>query len=224
MNPSLVENQTHDEEGGIVDANGIELQKLDSLVTSAHNINFQHRLDSSQLPEVNANEDNVTEDEEEDILGLKYALFWLSIVTAFIAVLSDAIASSIENAGKSYKISSVFLSVIVLPIVGNAAEHASAVIFAIKNKLDISIGVAVGSSTQIAVLVIPTLVILGWMMGHPVTLDFGFFEGMTLLLTVILTGFAIKDGSSNYLTGLVLITAYFVVAGGFLVCVDENLD
>jgi Ca2+:H+ antiporter len=87
-----------------------------------------------------------------------------------------------------------FISVIVLPIVGNAAEHASAVMFAMKNKMDIALGVAVGSATQIALFVIPFCVLVGWAMDLPLDLNFHVFETLTLVLTVLTVGENWFDG------------------------------
>jgi Ca2+:H+ antiporter len=82
----------------------------------------------------------VEEEEEEDILGFNYSLVWLALITVGIAFLSDALAETIQGAADSAGISGVFLSAIILPIVGNAAEHAGAVMFAVKNRLDLTIG------------------------------------------------------------------------------------
>lgn len=168
------------------------------------------------------------EEEDEDVLGFSYALFWLAVLTVFIALLSDAMVGSIEATSKH--VSGFFLSAVVLPIVGNAAEHAGAVMFAMKvrgpstlvpprschinphspylatfpishallpsphpqNKLDLSLGVAIGSSTQIALMVLPLLVVLGWLLGKPMSLNFHQFETATLMTTVIIVTFAIK--------------------------------
>ncbi len=164
------------------------------------------------------------EEEEEDELGFYNALFWLGAMTVLIALLSDAISASIQDAADSAGISGVFISAIILPIVGNAAEHAGAVMFAVKGKLDLSLGVAIGSSTQIALCVLPLLVIIGWMMEKEMTLNFGGYEATTLLISVISVTFAIKDGQSNWLVGATLIGAYIVIAIGFWAHVNEPLD
>jgi calcium/proton exchanger cax len=164
------------------------------------------------------------DEEEEDLLGFTNAIIWLGIITVFIAILSDAISASIEDAAGSMGISSVFIAAIILPIVGNAAEHAGAVMFAVKGKLDLSLGVAIGSSTQIALCVLPLLVILGWMGGYDLSLDFGGFEAGTLLLSVISVTFAIKDGHSNWLLGMTLVAMYIVIAIGFWAHDNEDLN
>jgi Ca2+:H+ antiporter len=180
----------------------------------------ENLIDSTEKGEAGGEE----EEEEKDMLGFHYALFWLGVITVLIAILSDALASTIQDAASSCGISGVFLSVIVLPIIGNAAEHAGAVMFAVKNKLDLSLGIAIGSSTQIAVLVIPLLVVIGWCGDYDLSLDFGSYEAFTLLLTVIAVTFAIKDGTSNWLMGLVLVFAYFVISAGFWAHYDQSLD
>ena len=101
-------------------------------------------------------DDDDEEEEEEDILGVKYALFWLAVITAFISVLSDVVVDNIQTAAVDLKIPKLFIAAIVVPIIGNAAEHASAIVFALKNKLNITLGVAVGSSCQIALMVMTT--------------------------------------------------------------------
>lgn len=161
-------------------------------------------------------------DEEEDVLGFNFAIVWLGIITIFIAILSNSMVECIEATAE--KVSGFFLSAIVLPIVGNAAEHASAVMFAMKNKLDLSLGVAVGSSTQIALMVLPSLVIFGWILDKPMSLNFHQFETATLVISVITVTFAIKNGTSNWLLGAILIGAYVIIATGFLVHNNESLD
>ena len=162
------------------------------------------------------------EEEEEDILGFNYSIIWLAIITIFISFLSNFLVESIEATAEN--VSGFFLSAIVLPIVGNAAEHASAIVFAMKNKLDLAMGVAVGSSTQIAVFVLPFLVLVGWVLDKPMSLNFRAFETSTLFLSVVTVTFAIKNGTSNWLVGATLIAAYVVIATGFLVHNNETLE
>ncbi len=164
------------------------------------------------------------EEEEVDLLGYSYSLVWLAVITVFIAFLSDAISASIQDAADSAGISGIFLAAVVLPIVGNAAEHAGAVMFAMKDKLDLSLGVAIGSSTQIALLVLPLLVLLGWMMDKDMNLNFGAFESATLFLAVVSVTFAIKDGTSNWLVGLTLCAMYIVIAAGFWAHNNDSLS
>ncbi|KAG0501857.1 hypothetical protein HPP92_001929 [Vanilla planifolia] len=117
-----------------------------------------------------------------------------------------------------------FISVILLPIVGNAAEHASAIMFAIKDKLDITLGVAIGSSTQISMFLIPFCVVIGWMMGKGMDLNFQLFETATLFITVLVVAFMLQEGTANYFKGLMLILCYLIVVASFFVHVDPALN
>lgn len=170
----------------------------------------------------NGAEGDDDDEEEDDILGFNFSIVWLAVITIFISFLSTFLVESIEATAEH--VSGFFLSAIVLPIVGNAAEHASAIVFAMKNKLDLALGVAVGSSTQIAVFVLPFIVLCGWIADKPMSLNFHQFETATLLLSVITVTFAIKNGKSNWLVGATLIAAYVVIATGFLVHNNESLE
>jgi len=105
-----------------------------------------------------------------------------------------------------------FVGVILLPIVGNAAEHVTAVSVSVKDKLTLSLGVAVGSSIQIALFVIPFIVTLAWILGKPLTLLFDPYESVVLFLTVIIVNYVVQDGKSNWLEGLILMSLYVILA------------
>ncbi|KAL5710219.1 Vacuolar cation/proton exchanger 3 [Ranunculus cassubicifolius] len=138
-------------------------------------------------------------------------------MTAVVALLSEYVVGTIEDASNSWGLSVSFISIILLPIVGNAAEHAGAVIFAFKNKLDISIGVALGSTTQIAMFVVPLTVIVAWILGIEMDLDFNLLETGSLGLSILITAFTLQDGTSHYLKGLVLLFCYVVIGACFFV-------
>mmetsp|Transcript_98792 Transcript_98792/g.255393 ORF Transcript_98792/g.255393 Transcript_98792/m.255393 type:complete len:466 (+) Transcript_98792:65-1462(+) len=156
------------------------------------------------------------EDEEPGMLGLWGGIFWLAAITLFISLLSEYIVDSVFGAAKELQLPVLFLSGILVPIVGNAAEHAAAIVFAWRNKMEISLGSAVGSAVQISVFVIPFCVMIGWIpFGQPMTLDFHIFETTVLLFTVISVGFLMVDGRSHWLKGAMLIFAYFMIAAAF---------
>ncbi|EOX93619.1 Vacuolar cation/proton exchanger 5 [Theobroma cacao] len=165
-------------------------------------------------------ETEISEDDEAPEISMWEAIVWLSILTVWIAVLSEYLVDAIEGASTALKIPVAFISVILLPIVGNAAEHAGAIMFAMKDKLDISLGVALGSSTQIAMFGIPFCVIIAWIMGQPLDLNFQLFETATLFLAVIVVAFMLQEGTSNYFKGLMLILCYLIVAASFFVHTD----
>ncbi|XP_057724441.1 vacuolar cation/proton exchanger 3-like [Arachis stenosperma] len=157
------------------------------------------------------------DDEEKAVLGFWSSFSWLVIMTLVISVLSEYVVGTIEAASDSWGISVSFISLILLPIVGNAAEHAGAIIFAFKNKLDISLGVAMGSATQISMFVVPLSVIVAWIMGIRMDLDFNLLDTGCLALAILVTAFTLQDGTSHYLKGVVLTLCYIVIAACFFV-------
>ncbi|XP_022998783.1 vacuolar cation/proton exchanger 3-like [Cucurbita maxima] len=162
--------------------------------------------------------------EEDPEIYAWEAIGWLAILTVWVSILSGYLVDAIEGASESLHLPVAFISVILLPIVGNAAEHASAIMFAMKDKLNITLGVAIGSSTQISMFVIPFCVVVGWCMGIPMDLNFKLFETATLFITVLVVAFMLQEGTSNYFKGLMLILCYLIVAASFFVHVDPSSD
>ncbi|PON62993.1 Calcium/proton exchanger CAX [Parasponia andersonii] len=156
-------------------------------------------------------------EEEKALIGFWSAFSWLVGMTIIIAVLSEYVVGTIEAASSSWGISVSFISIILLPIVGNAAEHAGSIIFALKNKLDISLGVALGSATQISMFVVPLSVIVAWIMHIRMDLDFSLLETSSLAFTIIITAFTLQDGTSHYMKGIVLFLCYVIIAACFFV-------
>ncbi|KAL1511461.1 hypothetical protein AB1Y20_006260 [Prymnesium parvum] len=165
--------------------------------------------------------DSIDDDEDERVLGASGAVFWLAVITSFIAILSEYMVDAIRGAAAELQVPDLFLGTIIIPIVGNAAEHAAAIIFAAKNKMELSLGIAVGSATQISLFVVPLCVVIAWVADIPLSLDFHPFETGCLLLTVMLVSFITQTGHSNWLQGLTLIVAYLIVAVGFFYHVDK---
>jgi Ca2+:H+ antiporter len=143
---------------------------------------------------------------------VKAAIFMLLISTGLVAVCADFMSDAIEPMVATSNISQAFIGLIIIPIVGNAAEHVTAVTVAMKNKMDLAIGIAVGSSIQIALFITPLIVILGWIMNKDMTLYFNIFETVALFVTVLVVNFLVLDGRSNYLEGSLLIAAYTIIA------------
>lgn len=125
------------------------------------------------------------EEEEEQLLSLPWAIVWLVGCTVLVSVCADYLVNSIDSIVESTGISKTFIGLILIPIVGNAAEHVTAVVVSYKNKMNLAIGVSIGSALQIALLVTPFLVILGWIIGQPMTLHFETFETVVLFLSVL---------------------------------------
>ncbi|KAH9945253.1 calcium/proton exchanger [Epithele typhae] len=155
------------------------------------------------------------EEEEKPQMSVPLTIGLLAVVTVLVAVTAEFLVDSISGLTDSGKINKEFVSLILLPIVGNAAEHVTAVTVSVKDKLTLSIGVAVGSSIQIALFVIPFIVTLGWIMGKPLSLLFDPFESIVLFLTVLVVNYVMQDGKSNWLEGMILMSLYLIIAVTF---------
>ena len=136
----------------------------------------------------------------------------LLLATAFVALISEFLVGAIEGARESLGLTEVFVGVIVVAIVGNAAEHSSAILMALRNKMDISIGIAVGSSLQIALFVAPLLVFASYLFGAPMDLEFTIPEVVAVVASVIIVEQISSDGESNWIEGLQLLSVYAVLA------------
>jgi Ca2+:H+ antiporter len=151
---------------------------------------------------------DVGEDEDDEAgatLSPVSAGVALVLVTVMVAICAEYLVDSIDAIVQTAGISETFVGLILLPIVGNAAEHVTAVIVASKGKMDLAINVAIGSSMQIALFVTPFLVILGWIIGKPMSLRFETFETVVFFLSVLVVNYLIQDGKSNYLEGAMCI-------------------
>lgn len=162
------------------------------------------------------NEEEQEEEEREEVkMNLPAAALSLLAVTLVTSFCADYLVASIEETAERYNIPEAFIGLILLPIVANAAEHFTAVLMAMKNKMEVTIGIAVGSSIQISTFVIPLLVIVGWITHKDLTLFFANFETVALFVSVLLVNMLIQDGKSNYMEGLMLVGLYLVIALAF---------
>lgn len=153
------------------------------------------------------------EEEEEPEISRTSAVLLLLGSTALVALCAEFMVDAIDGVvSGSSGISEAFVGLILLPIVGNAAEHVTAVTVAVKNKMDLAIGVAIGSSIQIAIFVTPLVVILGWIMGKDMSLYFTLFETISMFVSAFIVNFLVLDGRSNYLEGALLVAAYVIIA------------
>jgi len=149
-----------------------------------------------------AEEEAAKEEKEEEIhLSLWGSIAWLAGITALVAYISELLVASIEGAAATWGLPEAFISCILLPVAGNAAEHASAIIFAAKNRLDVTFGIAIGSAMQISMFGIPLLVIIGWCINMPLSLDYQVFEVGSVLLATIMASFVMLDGNSHWMQG-----------------------
>jgi Ca2+:H+ antiporter len=144
------------------------------------------------------------------------ALGVLAVATVFVAWISEILVAVIEPTTVELGLSSVFVGVFVVAILGNAAEHATAITAAMKNRMDLSLSIAIGSSVQVALFVAPVLVLVSLIVG-PAPLDLAFSGGLvlTILLAVLITGQVAGDGRSDWLKGVQLLGVYLILALAF---------
>ncbi|KAI1347371.1 Calcium/proton exchanger [Xylaria sp. FL0043] len=178
---------------------------------AAANVRNENGELSSEMMRAPTTDDDDDDDAEEPRLHLFVALGSLTISTVIIALCAEGLVSGIEPI--SSVVSEEFIGLILVPIVGNACEHATAVTVAMKDKMDLAIGVAIGSSMQVALFLIPLLVIIGWGIGNnEMTLAFDTFQVVTLFVAVLLVNYLIGDGKSHWLEGVQLIALYVIIA------------
>ncbi|HSB43960.1 MAG TPA: calcium/proton exchanger [Nitrospira sp.] len=139
----------------------------------------------------------------------------LTVVTLLVAVMSEMLVGALEHAAKTLGLTQLFVGVILVALVGNAAEHSTAVMMAMKNKMDLALGIAVGSSLQIALLVAPVLVFASYLFGAPLDLIFTPFEVAAVTISVLIVGFVAMDGESHWMEGVMLVGVYTMLAIAF---------
>lgn len=160
-------------------------------------------------------EDSGAEGSESASISFFVAIVGLLVTTLLVALFSEFLVSSIDGFTESSGLSRTFVGIILLPIVGNAVEHVTAVTVAMKDKMDLAMGVAIGSSTQISLFVVPLTVLVGWACDKDMTLNFPHFEIILYILSVLTVSIVLSNPKCNWLEGSLLITTYFLVAVGF---------
>lgn len=159
--------------------------------------------------------DTETEDHEEPEWGKVKAISILAIATVVVAYISEHLVHTFEFVAASFGWSELFIGVIIVAIVGNAAEHASAILMAHKNKMDVAVEIAIGSTLQVAMFVAPVLVIISLFFHTAMPLLFSWQELIAMASSVLLIVVISNDGESNWFEGLTLIAAYVIMGIGF---------
>ncbi len=150
----------------------------------------------------------------------KKSFLLLAASMAGVIVVSEILVASVEKTGEELGFGQLFVGAIIVGIVGNAAEHSSAILLARKGKIELSIGIAAGSGSQIALFVVPILVFAGIAMGQPFTLVFTLLELATLFLAAIILNLIVHDGRSNWFEGVMLTAVYIIIAIAFFFVAD----
>jgi Ca2+:H+ antiporter len=150
----------------------------------------------------------------------KKSFLLLAASMAGVIVVSEILVASVETTGKELGFGQLFVGAVIVGIVGNAAEHSSAILLSLKGKIELSIGIAAGSGTQIALFVVPILVFAGIAMGQPFTLVFTLLELATIFLAAIILNLIVHDGRSNWFEGVMLTAVYIIIAIAFFFVAD----
>jgi Ca2+:H+ antiporter len=156
------------------------------------------------------------EEHEHEKVNVKGAMITLLVATAAVAWMSEMLVGAVEEASHTLGLTEVFVGVIVVAIVGNAAEHSTAILVAMKNHMDLSLNIAIGSSIQIALFVAPVLVFASYFMPHgPMNLRFSAFEVLAVVAAIAVVNLVSQDGESNWLEGAMLLAVYVVLGIAF---------
>ena len=147
--------------------------------------------------------------------GIGRAVVIMGVAVAGLAVMSEFLVGSLETVTATFGLSEFFVGIILVPIIGNVAEHLVAVQVAMKNQMDLSLSIALGSSLQIALFVAPLLVFLSLFLGNPMTLEFNHPEILAMVAASIIAALVAIDGRSNWLEGAMLIAVYLILGIGF---------
>ncbi|WP_373539979.1 calcium/proton exchanger [Chamaesiphon sp.] len=186
-----------------------------TLLFSMKTHTYLYDLDLAELNSEELADSNLDGDTHDGEINLP---LWIAVLlgcTLLVAVESEFLVSTLEVATKELGLTALFTGVILVPIVGNAAEHATAVTVAMKDKMDLSVSVALGSSLQIALFVAPVLVLAGYILGKPMDLNFNPFELVAVAVSVFIANSISSDGRSNWLEGSLLLAAYVVLGFSF---------
>lgn len=147
--------------------------------------------------------------------GLRHASAVLLVATAFVAWMSEILVGAVEATGDELGLNPVFMGVFLVAIVGNAAEHSTAIIMALKNQMDLAVGIALGSALQVALFVAPVLVFASYLRETPMDLLFSTLEVIAVILAVLVARMVAEDGESNWLEGAMLLMVYAILGVTF---------
>jgi Ca2+:H+ antiporter len=148
----------------------------------------------------------------------------LLAATGLVAWMSEILVGAVEATSQALGMNEVFVGVIVVAIIGNAAEHSTAILMAMKNQMDLAVGIALGSALQIALFVAPVLVFASYLRPHPMDLLFTTLEVLSVILAVTIARMVAEDGESNWLEGLMLLMIYAILGVAFFVLPERQED
>lgn len=209
--PAIYANVTHHKNPAHIESLSLDISWV-LLLTYAASLLFQLKSHKHLFAGEGSDE---LHDEGQPMWSVGKSIAVLVVAAGFVGWISEFLVHAVGEAGESMGMSKVFMGVVVVAIVGNAAEHSTAILVAMKGKMDLSLGIAMGSSMQIALFVAPVLVIAGHFMGIPLGLEFTILEVVAVFLSVGAVSLLVLDGRTNWFEGLQLLAIYAILAMAF---------
>jgi Ca2+:H+ antiporter len=210
--PAIYATVTHHREPEHIESISLDISMI-LILTYVASLVFQFRTHQRFFaPENPAVEKEASEGRPWSVARSSLVLVVAATFTGFV---SELLVHAVDAAGTELGLGKIFMGVVVVAVVGNAAEHSTAVLMAMKNKMDLAFGIAMGSSMQIALFVAPALVITGHAMGRPLGLEFTLLEVAAVMLSVLAVGQLVQDGRTNWFEGFQLLAVYAILAVAF---------
>jgi Ca2+:H+ antiporter len=214
--------QKNEENDGFRSPSRAPLDYVDRVSPVQMNLSGDNKSHESDAERSGLVRDDGSENDAQ--MSLRTGIVWLFMITLCISAMSDILVDTIDGFAYRLKISEVFTSMVIVPFFSNIAEQVSAVLFAYRNKMDLCVGVTVGSAIQVALFVLPGCVLIGMFVDRSMTLYFRGYETCCLLLAVITVAAVLQGGTTNWLVGFTLIGIYVMMASGFYFHELENLS
>ncbi|MBR3646018.1 MAG: calcium/proton exchanger [Lachnospiraceae bacterium] len=199
-----------------MDDDGTKVEELSLVIAAIMFILYLLQIVFTFFTHKEAFESAQEEEMEKPSWSLKTSIIVLVVVTCFLALESEMFTGSVESITETFGLSQMFVGLILIPIIGNAAEHSTAVVMAVKNKMDVAIEVSVGSTLQVILFVMPALVFIS-LIWTPMNLIFTPFELVVLVCSALITNRIIEDGRSNWIEGFQLLAIYAIIAISFFI-------
>jgi len=213
--PAIYATVTHHREPEHIESISLDISFI-LILTYVASLVFQLRTHQRFFAPAGKAEEATGEAETEEApWSVARSALVLLVAAALTGLVSEVLVHAVDAAGRALGLGKVFMGVVVVAVIGNAAEHSTAVLVAMKNKMDLAFGIAMGSSMQIALFVAPVLVIAGHLIGHPLGLEFSILEVAAVMLSVLAVGQLVQDGRTNWFEGVQLLAVYAILAVAF---------
>jgi Ca2+:H+ antiporter len=209
--PAIYATVTHHTEPEHIESISLDISSI-LILTYVASLLFQFRTHQRFFAPEGEGEDASVGGRPWSVTRSSLVLLAAALLTGFV---SEVLVQAVDAAGRALGLGKIFMGVVVVAVVGNAAEHSTAVLVAMKDKMDLAFGIAMGSSMQIALFVAPVLVIAGHLVGRPLGLEFSILEVAAVMLSVLAVGQLVEDGRTNWFEGVQLLAVYAILAVAF---------